>query len=113
MFSIRLEASYTTMAYELREQLNYNSYFLFAESTFFEYFIESVAERPSIQDLIVTPVGGYLIGELEQKVTLAMRKNGFNFAEKVFVFLINPLYVVLMAIKRMRSIITYNTNLLN
>ncbi len=36
----------------------------FALSTFFwEYGIESFAERPSIQDLIVTPVGGAVLGE--------------------------------------------------
>ncbi len=37
----------------------------FALSTFFwEYGIEAFAERPSIQDLIVTPVAGAAIGEL-------------------------------------------------
>ena len=36
----------------------------FALSTFFwEYGIESFAEVPSIQDLIVTPVGGAIVGE--------------------------------------------------
>lgn len=70
--------------------------FLFscAESTFFEYFIESVAERPSIQDLIVTPIAGSLIGELQNQATLLMRKNGFNFVEKVAVFIVNPMYVI-------------------
>lgn len=69
-------------------------FFAVGESTFFEYFIESVAERPSIQDLIVTPVAGYFIGELEHETTMLLKRNGFNFAEKVFVFLINPMYVV-------------------
>lgn len=68
--------------------------FSFAESTFFEYFIESVAERPSIQDLIVTPIAGSLIGELQNQATLLMKKNGFNFVEKVTVFIINPMYVI-------------------
>lgn len=69
-------------------------FFAVGESTFFEYFIESVAERPSIQDLIVTPVAGYFIGELQHQTTLLLKRNGFNFAEKVFVLLINPMYVV-------------------
>jgi hypothetical protein len=71
-----------------------SAFFSFAESTFFEYFIESVAERPSIQDLIVTPLGGVIIGELEHQATMLMKRNGFNFVEKVAVFIINPMYVV-------------------
>ncbi len=39
-------------------------WYSFALSTFFwEYGIESFAERPSIQDLIVTPVAGAVLGE--------------------------------------------------
>ena len=42
----------------------YSFLYSFALSTFFwEYGIESFAERPSIQDLIVTPVAGALLGE--------------------------------------------------
>ena len=42
----------------------YSFLYSFALSTFFwEYGIESFAERPSIQDLIVTPVFGSLLGE--------------------------------------------------
>ena len=39
--------------------------FLFAtfQSCVWEYVIEGLAERPSIQDLIVTPIGGVIIGE--------------------------------------------------
>jgi hypothetical protein len=68
--------------------------FSFAESTFFEYFIESVAERPSIQDLIITPIAGSLVGEFQNQATLLMKKNGFNFVEKIAVFIINPMYVI-------------------
>ena len=43
----------------------YSFLYSFVLSTFFwEYGIESLAERPSIQDLIVTPVFGALFGEL-------------------------------------------------
>ena len=42
----------------------YSFWYSFALSTFFwEYGIESFAEVPSIQDLIVTPVAGALLGE--------------------------------------------------
>jgi hypothetical protein len=81
--------------------------FSFAESTFFEYFIESVAERPSTQDLIVTPIAGSLIGELEHRLTLSMKRNGFNTFEKVFTFLINPMYVVFNGYKIRHPIATY------
>jgi len=70
--------------------------FLFscAQSTFFEYFIESVAERPSTQDLIITPLAGAMIGELQNQATLLMKRNGFNFVERIAVFIINPMYVI-------------------
>ena len=42
----------------------YSFWYSFALSTFFwEYGIEAFAEVPSIQDLIVTPVAGALLGE--------------------------------------------------
>lgn len=42
----------------------YSFTYSFMLSTFFwEYGIEAFAERPSIQDLIVTPVGGAIVGE--------------------------------------------------
>jgi len=68
--------------------------FSLAESTFFEYFIESVAERPSTQDLITTPLAGAVIGELQNQATLLMKRNGFNFVERIAVFIINPMYVI-------------------
>lgn len=64
-----------------------------AQSTFWEYVIEGVAERPSIQDLIVTPVTGYFVGEIIHKATINMRRKGFNFLEKVVVLILNPMYV--------------------
>ncbi|HSE59291.1 MAG TPA: DUF3943 domain-containing protein [Nitrospiraceae bacterium] len=70
--------------------------FLFstAMSTAFEYFVESWAERPSIQDLIITPIVGSILGELVFRATLAMRKDGFTTAEKIAVTVLNPMYVL-------------------
>lgn len=70
--------------------------FLFAtaQSFIWEYFIEGMAEKPSVQDLIVTPVAGYVLGETTHQLTMNMRRNGFNFFEKVFVLLFNPMYVI-------------------
>lgn len=51
-------------------------WYSFALSTFFwEYGIESFAERPSIQDLIVTPVAGAFIGEWFYKVKRGIVEN--------------------------------------
>lgn len=70
--------------------------FLFStvQSFIWEYFIEGCAEQPSIQDLIVTPVGGMALGEPAHLATMAMRRNGFNFIEKVVTFIINPMFVL-------------------
>jgi hypothetical protein len=70
--------------------------FLFAtvQSCIWEFVIEGSAERPSIQDLVVTPIAGALIGEPIHLATMSMRKNGFRFFEKVFVLLFNPMFVI-------------------
>lgn len=62
-------------------------------STAFEYFVESWSERPSINDLIVTPVVGSILGEAIYLATKEMRKDGFTTAEKIIVTVINPMYV--------------------
>ena len=62
-------------------------------STCFEYFIESWSERPSVQDLLITPIVGSILGELVFRATQEMRKDGFTTAEKVTVTVINPMYV--------------------
>ena len=70
--------------------------FLFSSftSACYEYFIESWAERPSVQDLFITPIVGSILGELVFQATQKMRKDGFTKAEKVMVTVINPLYVL-------------------
>jgi hypothetical protein len=69
--------------------------FLFSTfmSTAFEFFIESWDEQPSINDLIVTPVVGSILGEGIFLATQEMRKDGFTTAEKIIVTVINPMYV--------------------
>ena len=64
------------------------------QSLFWEYVWEGGVEQPSIQDIIVTPIAGSLVGELTHKATLSMRKNGFRWYEKEAVCLINPAYVL-------------------
>jgi len=69
--------------------------FLFAtaQSFIWEYFIEATAEKPSAQDLIVTPIAGAILGESTHLFTMNMRRNGFNFFEKIFVLIFNPSFV--------------------
>jgi len=59
-----------------------------------EYVIEAFMERPSIQDLIVTPVSGILLGELFHYLTQRWKTGGFTTAEKIGVTILNPFYVL-------------------
>ena len=68
--------------------------FSLISSTAFEYFTEAMFERPSTQDLFVTPVIGSLLGEATHQLTFAMAHNGFNVIERVIVLFINPAYVL-------------------
>ena len=69
--------------------------FLFAtaQSFIWEYIIEATSEKPSTQDLIITPIVGSILGETIHKLTMSMRRNGFNFFEKIFVLIFNPPFV--------------------
>ena len=70
--------------------------FLFstAQSFIWEYIIEGVAEKPSTQDLIITPVIGSLLGETTHVITMNMRRNGFNLFEKIFTIIFNPMFAI-------------------
>src|SRR5688572_26177947 len=69
--------------------------FLFAtaQSFIWEYIIEATAEKPSTQDLIITPIVGSILGESINQLTMNMCRNGFNFFEKLFVLILNPSFV--------------------
>ena len=71
-----------------------SSLFNLTQSFIWEYVWEGGLESPSIQDLIVTPIIGSLVGELSHRATLAMLKNGFKWYEKVAVCIINPAYLI-------------------
>ena len=63
-------------------------------STVFEFLTEAVFERPSTQDIIITPVIGSLLGEVSHQCTMQFSYNGFSTIEKIIVFVINPAYVL-------------------
>lgn len=69
-----------------------------------EYVIESGLEQPSIQDLIVTPVTGMLLGELIHRGTMAMARNGFKWYEATAVVILNPMYMLNNGFKFARKI---------
>lgn len=60
----------------------------------YEYLIEGGAEQPSIQDLIVTPISGILLGEAIHRATMAMAKNGFKWYEATAVVILDPMFVI-------------------
>lgn len=59
-----------------------------------EYVIEAGLEQPSIQDLIVTPISGILLGEGIHRATMAMAKNGFTWYEATAVVILNPMFAI-------------------
>ena len=59
-----------------------------------EYTIEAGFEQPSIQDLIVTPGAGILLGELFHYSTIRMSRNGYTWYEKMVVSILNPTFAI-------------------
>ncbi len=70
--------------------------FLFATlmSTQWEFVFEAVAEQPSIQDLFITPVTGWILGELIHNLTLGLTIGGVNLIERVLLTVLNPMHAV-------------------
>lgn len=63
----------------------YSCLYSFALSTFFwEYGIEAFAERPSIQDLIVTPLAGSVLGEWFYRSKRNIIKNNYTLYDSKF-----------------------------
>ena len=77
-----------------------SSVFTLMHSLLWEYVWEGGLEQPSIQDLIITPLGGILLGELSHRATLAMRKNGFQWYEIIATCIINPAFAINNGFKR-------------
>lgn len=71
-----------------------SSCFTLLHTLLWEYGSEAIMERPSYQDLIVTPITGIAFGELFHFLTQKMRRGGFTTGEKILVTIINPAYAV-------------------
>ena len=70
------------------------SLFALMQTLLWEYLWEGGLEQPSIQDLIATPLGGIIFGELAHRATLAMARNGFTWYEILATCIINPAYAL-------------------
>lgn len=68
--------------------------FCIGHSLVWEYVLEGGMEQPSIQDLVVTPIAGSLLGELIHFSTFKMSHNGFKWYEKAFVCVFNPMFAI-------------------
>ncbi|MDA3929141.1 MAG: DUF3943 domain-containing protein [Prolixibacteraceae bacterium] len=84
---------YNTMRSQGANELQ-SSLFCLGQILLWEYVWEGGMEQPSIQDLIITPLAGVLIGEFSHVATIKMRRNGFEWYEKVIVSIINPSWVL-------------------
>lgn len=87
----------TYMYNALRSQgatFTHSAMFCVGHVLLWEYFIEASMERPSLQDLVVTPVAGILVGELIHFGTMRMLRNGFKWYEKALVTVINPMFIL-------------------
>ena len=71
-------------------------FFTAVMSAWWEYAVEAVAEHPSIQDLLVTPVMGSIMGEAVHHMTLSMLKNGASLGQKIIIFILNPTHVIMV-----------------
>ena len=83
----------------------YGAFGSFAYSTFvstilWEYGVEAFAERPSLQDLIITPVAGSVLGELFYNISTHIIKNNEKIYNSKFLGLLalslmNPGYLIM------------------
>ena len=86
--------------YQAARKSGYNEWNSFTYSAlmstfYWEYGLEAFAEVPSIQDLVVTPVGGWLYGEWAHQKEKQIRRNGnlamgSEFWGSVALFLLDP-----------------------
>jgi len=65
-----------------------------ALSVQWEFVFEAVAERPSTQDLIITPVVGSVLGELTHQLAIHLERGGTTPLEKVIIAVTNPAHAI-------------------
>ena len=90
--------------YQAARKSGYNQWNSFTYSAlmstfYYEYGIEALAEVPSIQDLVVTPIGGWIYGEWAYHKEKEIKKNGnlamgSEFWGGVALFFLDPVGVI-------------------
>ena len=84
-------------------------YSFFISNVLYEYGLEAFAEEPSIQDLIATPVGGWLLGEfillpIEAKIIVNDNKVlGSRILGKTIRVIIDPLGSIIRPLRRLKQ----------
>lgn len=84
-------------------------YSVFLSTCLYEYGIEAFAEEPSIQDLISTPIGGWLVGEyiflpLEARIMANNNKLwGSQILGKTTRFILDPLGSIVRPLRRWKQ----------
>jgi len=77
-----------------------SSVFTLMHSLLWEYVWEGGLEQPSIQDLIITPLGGIILGELTHRAALALSRNGSKWYEIILTCILNPAFAINNGFKR-------------
>ncbi len=71
-----------------------SAFFCLAHTLAWEFVLEAGFEQPSIQDLIVTPSTGVILGELIHRATIHMGRKGYTWYEKIFIWAFNPMFAL-------------------
>jgi hypothetical protein len=99
-------AYYTIARHNGLTEMESFGYSVLMSTFFWEYGFEAFAERPSIQDLIVTPVIGSILGELFYQTEMKIRQDGGTVfgsrrLGKIALAVLNPIAGISNTINRM------------
>lgn len=85
-----LSGSQAFLFYRAKSYSNVDAFLLTAlQSLLFEFAIETYTERPSIEDMVFTPIFGSLLGTLLEKVSFKLLASESNYM-RVLGYLLNP-----------------------
>ena len=103
-------AHYSYLFYRAIGYKKFNSFMMTAiGSTFFEFFIETVTEPPSIQDLWQTPVLGTILGMGTESLALLLINSDYKVAH-AFAYVFNPFLLFKGSTYKISPVPIYNEN---
>lgn len=98
-------ATYYTRARERGMDVKYSVAYSFLLSAMYEFGVEAIAEKPSIQDLIVTPLVGSLLGAMIEPYRDSIkRKVNLAWYDHTALILTDPLGVFSLGLEKMLGI---------